>query len=215
MSDDVARSMYRMYRLQRHFYDLTRKYYLLGRDELVDRLGAAPGDVVLEVGCGTARNLVRLARRYPGARLHGLDASEAMLLTAAAKLARAGLDGRVPLAHGFAQTFKPADFGLDRPFDRILFSYTLSIIPGPVEAQDNAFAQLRPGGSLHTVDFGDRRNLPRWLDRLLGWWLGLFGVEHRPAVGRWFREHAAKGTGRLEERTILGRYAEFLKLEKA
>ena len=85
---DARESMDRMYRLQRHFYDLTRKYYLFGRDGLIERLDARPGETVLEVGCGTARNLVRLARRYPGARLHGLDASEAMLLTAAAKLAR-------------------------------------------------------------------------------------------------------------------------------
>lgn len=38
-------------------YGLTRRYYLLGRDELLDRIAARPAGHVLEVGCGTARNL--------------------------------------------------------------------------------------------------------------------------------------------------------------
>src|SRR3546814_13610138 len=91
-SSDLA--MDRMYRLQRHVYDLTRKYYLLGRDDLIADLAARPGETVCEVGCGTARNLVRMARRYPEARLHGLDASDEMLKSAHAALARAGLAGQ-------------------------------------------------------------------------------------------------------------------------
>ena len=31
---DQAEQMDRMYRYQRHIYDLTRKYYLLGRDRI-------------------------------------------------------------------------------------------------------------------------------------------------------------------------------------
>lgn len=212
---DARAAMDRMYRLQRHFYDLTRKYYLFGRDRLIERLDARPGEIICEVGCGTARNLVKMAERYPEARFFGLDASDEMLKTAAAAVARAGLAGRIPLAQGFAQTFTPADFGLDAPFDRVVFSYTLSIIPGPVEALDNALAQLRPGGRLQVVDFGDAAALPGWFRRLLTWWLDKFHVAHRPEVGAWFAARAAEGAGRLETRTIGGRYAEFFTLTKA
>ena len=45
--------MDKVYRRQRHFYDLTRKYYLLGRDRLVRQLNAKPGERVIEIGCGT------------------------------------------------------------------------------------------------------------------------------------------------------------------
>ena len=51
-----------VYRYQRHVYDLTRKYYLLGRDRLIDGLAVPPGGTVLELGCGTGRNLVKAAR---------------------------------------------------------------------------------------------------------------------------------------------------------
>jgi len=62
---DAAVRMDRQYRWQRHIYDLTRKPYLLGRDRLVAELLPTPGARVLEIGCGTGRNLIRIARTYP------------------------------------------------------------------------------------------------------------------------------------------------------
>ncbi len=81
---DAAALMDGMYRRQRHIYDLSRKFYLLGRDEAIARLRPAPGDRVLEIACGTGRNLVKLAQVYPDARLFGLDVSREMLATATA-----------------------------------------------------------------------------------------------------------------------------------
>src|SRR6201986_4433829 len=95
---DASGAMDRMYRRQRHIYDLTRKFYLLGRDELIDGLRPPPGAAVLEIACGTGRNLIRAARLYPKARFFGLDVSEAMLQTARQNIAAAGLSGRIQLA---------------------------------------------------------------------------------------------------------------------
>jgi len=64
-----------IYRYQRYIYDATRKYYLLGRDLLLDELRPPMGGTVLEIGCGTGRNLILAARRYPSARLYGFDIS--------------------------------------------------------------------------------------------------------------------------------------------
>ena len=55
-----------IYRHQRHIYDATRKFYLLGRDEMIEGLAVPSGGSVLEIGCGTGRNLIAAARRYPG-----------------------------------------------------------------------------------------------------------------------------------------------------
>ena len=104
---DAAALMDRMYRRQRHIYDLSRKFYLLGRDEAIARLRPAPGEKVLEIGCGTGRNLVKLAQAYPEARLFGLDVSREMLATAAASSARAGFASRVALAQSDATAFDP------------------------------------------------------------------------------------------------------------
>lgn len=55
-----------IYRIQRHFYDFTRKPYLLGRDVLIRELDLSADETVLEIGCGTARNLF-IARACWGA----------------------------------------------------------------------------------------------------------------------------------------------------
>jgi S-adenosylmethionine-diacylgycerolhomoserine-N-methlytransferase len=89
-----------VYRRQRHVYDLTRKYYLLGRDRLIEELDVPPAGLVLELGCGTGRNLAHAALAYPDARFFGLDISSVMLETAAANLERDGLSGRIRLARG-------------------------------------------------------------------------------------------------------------------
>jgi S-adenosylmethionine-diacylgycerolhomoserine-N-methlytransferase len=76
---EATRRMNRMYRRQRHIYDGTRRYYLLGRDQLIASLHPAAGASVLEIGCGTGRNLVLAARLHPEARFFGIDVSTEML----------------------------------------------------------------------------------------------------------------------------------------
>jgi S-adenosylmethionine-diacylgycerolhomoserine-N-methlytransferase len=179
---DHAALMDLVYRRQRYFYDLTRKYYLFGRDRLIRELALAPGERLVEVGCGTARNLVRIARLYPEAELFGLDASLEMLKTAADSLARAGLSDRVRLIQGFAEGLSPAMFGESRPFDRAIFSYSLSMIPdwrGALAAAGGALAQ---SGQVHVVDFGDLSGLGRLGASCLRSWLALFHVEPRVEI---------------------------------
>ncbi|HEY3637935.1 MAG TPA: class I SAM-dependent methyltransferase, partial [Rhizomicrobium sp.] len=147
--------MDRVYRRQRHFYDFTRRYYLLGRDRLIRGLDLQPGSSLVEVGCGTARNLIAIARRYPQARLFGLDASQAMLETARDQVARAGLAGRITLVHGYAEALTPQLFGESDGFDAVIFPYSLSMIPDWRCALASGNAALSAKGMVHIVDFGD------------------------------------------------------------
>ena len=181
---DAAALMDRMYRRQRHIYDLSRKFYLLGRDEAIARLGPAPGDRVLEIGCGTGRNLVKLARVYPEARVFGLDVSRQMLTTAAASVARAGLSVRVALARADATNFEPRELFGEACFERVMISYALSMIPPWREALSRALDVLPPRGALHLVDFGDCARLPRPFKIALRRWLAAFDVTPRDDLAR-------------------------------
>jgi S-adenosylmethionine-diacylgycerolhomoserine-N-methlytransferase len=168
-----------IYATQRHFYDLTRKYYLLGRDRLIGELAPPPGGTVLEIGCGTGRNLIAAARAWPEARLFGIDISEAMLATARAKVARAGLSERIVLAQGDATRFDAkALFGV-AAFDRVFQSYTLSMIPDWQGALREGAGKLAPAGQLAIVDFGQQERLPGWWRTLLFAWLARFEVAPR------------------------------------
>src|ERR1700759_5342346 len=150
---DAAALMDRMYRRQRYIYDLSRKFYLLGRDEAITRLRPAPADKVLEIACGTGRNLVKLAQAYPGVRLFGLDVSREMLASAAASTARAGLASRIDLAQADATAFDPQGLFGCAGFERVMISYALSMIPPWREALAHALDVVAPGGTLHIVDF--------------------------------------------------------------
>ena len=148
------------YALHRHFYDFTRKFYLLGRDRLIRELAPPRGGTVLEVGCGTARNLIVAAKRWPEARFFGFDISEAMLETARGSVEKKGLSDKVTLAQADAGAFDiRALFGLEA-VDRVFMSYTLSMIPPWQEAIALGAKALAPGGSLHIVDFGHYERLP-------------------------------------------------------
>lgn len=182
MSADHARAMDAMYRSQRHIYDLTRKFYLLGRDRLIAELAPPPGGSVVEIGCGTARNLIQAARAWPHAHFYGLDISEEMLATARAKVAAAGLSHRITLAQGDATDFDSMTaFGIATT-DRVFMSYTLSMIPGWERAIAQAASILAPDGRLSIVDFGQQERMPRGFRRLLFAWLARFDVHPRAAL---------------------------------
>jgi S-adenosylmethionine-diacylgycerolhomoserine-N-methlytransferase len=162
-----------VYRGQRHIYDATRKYFLFGRDRLIAGLDMHRGGTLLEVGCGTGRNLALAGKRWPGARLHGLDISSEMLRSAHARLG-----DRAVLAQGDACTFTPAMLG-HTGFDRVMISFALSMIPDWQGALTTAHAALAPGGELHIVDFGDGAGLPDVARRALWAWLAHFHVTPR------------------------------------
>ncbi|NMN70664.1 S-adenosylmethionine-diacylgycerolhomoserine-N-methyltransferase [Rhizobium sp. 57MFTsu3.2] len=202
--DGHAALMDGMYRYQRHIYDLTRKYYLLGRDETIRNLNVPEDGTLLEVGCGTGRNLALAHQYYPRARLFGLDISHEMLISARKTFeTKATLpDFRV----ADATAFTPREFGVSG-FDRILISYALSMIPDWERAVDSAMAALAPGGELHIVDFGQQERLPGWFARFLKAWLRKFHVSPRADLRQVLASQASENQARLTFETISGGYA--------
>jgi len=214
LSDDAAQRMDDIYRYQRFIYDLTRRYYLLGRETLLEALRPAPGQSVLEIGCGTGRNLVHAARLYPQARIFGFDISRAMLATSARALGRHGLGQRVRIAQADATQFSPETLFGERGFDRVFISYTLSLIPVWVDVLPAAIDALAPGGELHIVDFSMQKRLPGWFGRLLFAWLQRFSVTPSGDM-RYALEYLARERGyALDYRSLYRDYAFYAVLRR-
>ncbi|MDD2900984.1 MAG: class I SAM-dependent methyltransferase [Syntrophales bacterium] len=150
----------RYYRWHAWIYDLTRWTFLRGREELI-RLAAAQCQPrrLLEVGCGTGKNLLHLGRLFPEAELWGLDLSPHMLARAHKKLA--GSRRRVNLIEA----------AYDRPvapghFDLVVFSYALSMFnPGWEAALLTAGQDLAPEGYIAVGDFHDSasKRFKQWM----------------------------------------------------
>ena len=203
-SEEHADLMDGMYRYQRHFYDLTRRYYLLGRDRTIRNLDVPQGGTLLEVGCGTGRNMALAHKHFPTARLYGLDIYQEMLISARKTFATKATVPDFRVADATAYT--PREFGVTG-FDRILISYALSMIPDWERAVDASIAALNPGGQLHIVDFGQQEGLPTWFRSLLQAWLAKFHVTPRASLREVLEVQAAENNARLSFETIGGGYA--------
>lgn len=209
-----ADRMDRHYRFQRWIYDATRTYFLIGRNTLIRSLAPPHGGKVLEIGCGTAWNLARLAGAYPDARLFGVDVSEAMLETARRSLARKRLQGHVVLRQGCATSFAPERlFGIEA-FERIVFSYALSMIPAWERALDHAASMLAKGGELHIVDFGQCDRLPQATKGMLFAFLQHYSVTPQSGLRAYAEMLAAKHGLVCEFRSLHRGYTEYAVLSR-
>ncbi len=119
------------------------------RRRAVRRLGLEPGQSVLEVGCGTGRNL-KLLRDAVGdrGRVIGVDATPAMLDEAQKLIDRHGWSNATLLRADAAQ------LALSELVDVAYFSLSYSVIPDREGALDRAWDALRPGGRLVIMDAG-------------------------------------------------------------
>ena len=199
--------MDKMYRHQRYFYDFTRKYYLLGRDKMIEKLNVKDGENVLEIGCGTARNLMILAHKFPNANCYGLDASAAMLETA-----RNNVDAKkiknITLKNALADDFNfQKTFNLTEPFDTIYFSYSITMIPTWQQALANSLENLKSGRKLYIVDFYDQRDLSVPFRRILQSWLKIFHVIYPKDLTPHLKELEKRGLGKLSVSSIYKSYA--------
>jgi SAM-dependent methyltransferase len=128
-------------------------------DLLLTRSGVAPGERVLEIGCGTGAFTVPLAEAVGerGAVL-GADISVAMLSSARKRLAEAGLPN-VALIEADAQNHR---FELGR-FDLIASRFGVMFFADPKAAFANLLGAARPEGRLCFACWGALEDNRHWL----------------------------------------------------
>ncbi|MEQ9308881.1 MAG: class I SAM-dependent methyltransferase [Balneolaceae bacterium] len=133
------------YKLHSNFYDLTRWAFLFGRNSLPKYFPKLEKRArILDLGCGTGKQLVTLRSRYPEAELIGIDLSEEMLAKARSKL-----DKSIQLKNEIysGKSFKK------NSFDLVVASYSLTMFTD-IEVTIQAIkTHLKPSGILLVVDF--------------------------------------------------------------
>jgi len=121
--------------------------------EAVARLDLDPGQVVVDVACGTGLNFERILERIgPDGHVIGVDLSPAMLAIARGRVEAAGW-GNVTLVEAPAE-----DARLPAQGDALLFSFAHDVLRSPA-ALDNLLAQVRPGARVVTAG---GKWPPRW-----------------------------------------------------
>ena len=137
------------YKFQSKIYDMTRWTFLYGRNSIFRKipLDKNAKTQILDIGCGTGKNIIPLAKRFPNAVITGIDLSQDMLDIAAKKTSAFG--DRVKL--------KKAAFGVDdlgTSFDLILCSYMLTMTADLYKGMiEQAHKDLKPDGLMAVVDF--------------------------------------------------------------
>lgn len=139
---------------------LTRGRERRYREDVLRLAGLAPGDRLLDIGCGTGGQAIAAWRKVqPGGSVVGVDVSEPMLAAARRKARRAGLD--LSFRHADAAELPFADGS----FDVVTVSTVLHMVPDAMHrlCLSEAARVLRPGGRLLLIDYAgdvaDRRHL--------------------------------------------------------
>jgi S-adenosylmethionine-diacylgycerolhomoserine-N-methlytransferase len=203
-----AQMMDRIYRYQRYVYNATRRFFLFGRNRLIIGMKIRDRDRVLEIGCGTARNLIILARRHPNAFFYGIDASSQMLKTAEAHIRKANLAGKIILQQSLAEELDHAStFSLQEPFDIIFFSYSLSMMSDSIRAFNIAKRNLKAGQTMYFVDFWDQHGLPIFFRKLFRMWLQIFHVAHKPELLEHLHKISDNNLGELSFKSMYRGYS--------
>ncbi|MDF3050544.1 MAG: hypothetical protein K0R87_2182 [Pseudonocardia sp.] len=122
-------------------YDSRTSTFDTYRRQLVDLLPLRPGDVVLDVGCGTGLCFEQVRDRI-GAEgaIVGVDASREMLEVAAARVAARGWRNVLLVQSAVEQAELPA-------VDHVLFCATHDVLQSDA-ALDNVLAHVRDGGTV-------------------------------------------------------------------
>jgi len=124
--------------------------------QLIDQALIQPDQRILEIGCGTGNLAILIKRLHSGAEVIGIDPDPKALARAQRKARREALS--VQLDRGFAEELPYPDASFDRVLSALMFHHLG--LEEKEKTLDEAQRVLKPGGSLHLLDFGEAKGRP-------------------------------------------------------
>jgi ubiquinone/menaquinone biosynthesis C-methylase UbiE len=116
---------------------------------LLEPAELAPGQVVVDYGCGPGGLAVELARRVaPTGRVHGVDLNAAFLERAAARARRDGVEGLITW-HKTDGDKLPLESALA---DRLVCKNVMEYVPDVAATLAEFRRVVKPGGLVHVID---------------------------------------------------------------
>ncbi len=153
-SAEQTKAIQNYYRFQSKIYDFTRWTFLFGRNKLLKILPFNSEDSfkILEIGCGTGINLLKLSKLFPQAELTGIDLSADMIKIARNRFNRYDkIPALIESSYGLETTFKTK-------YNLILVSYALSMMnPQWKSVLQFIYNDLETNGKIAVVDFHTTR----------------------------------------------------------
>ena len=134
-------------------YDRLAEWLSLGqngrwRRAMVDKIVPGNPRLVLDVATGPAGVALQLEART-GAKVIGVDLTEAMIRQGQANVARAGVEKQVQLVLGKGEQLPFAD----ATFDALTFTYLLRYVEDPQATLRELARVVRPGGTIGNLEF--------------------------------------------------------------
>lgn len=156
------------YDLFSNFYDSSlEKLYFESRKRAIELLDIQPGQVLLDVACGTGANFKHLIAANSEIDIYGTDFSEGMLRKGQATIDKNNWDN-ITLFKADARELTPSliqeKINKNINFDRIICVLGLSVIPDWDQVLDKMLSLLNENGRIVIVDvFAEKRNVNTWL----------------------------------------------------
>jgi ubiquinone/menaquinone biosynthesis C-methylase UbiE len=150
---DAARAIEK-YRRHAAGYDATAARTMALRRRTIDLLDLRPGDVVLDVACGTGLSFPLLRDRVGnGGKVIGVELSPEMLAQARRRVETNGWTNVALVESAMEHAVIPATL------DAVLFNYTHDVLRSPA-ALERIFAHTRPGARVAVAGV---KHPPWWL----------------------------------------------------
>lgn len=177
------------YRIHSRIYDATRWLFLFNRGKAIDELHLKDSDYVIDFACGTGLNLPMLMKKTNN--ISALDFSEDMLNKAKSK------SQVVNFAQGDACSYQ-----FEKKAEKIICTYSLSLIENWKEAIKNMSRNLNENGTLVILDFYRWHGWMKFFYPIMKWWLRIHNVNSEMPVEVELKKYFKK----VEMKTFLSGY---------